>query len=111
MLSIWPLNWENTTRKKNEEKCVVLIISGHSGDEQGNYMDYLWNYYADKAKRSKGETRKKVLIHFSERYILPERKRTRYQVLIVLEIYRALLLDTVDLELTSVMLKDLEITY
>ncbi len=52
------------------KKCVVLLVSGHSGDEQIEYKKFLRQYFKDKL----GEVPKaKVVLVFGEGHILSDR--------------------------------------
>lgn len=55
---------------ENKRKCVVLLISGHSGDEQANYKQFLLDYYQNKIKETTGSN---VLMIFGENRILSHR--------------------------------------
>ncbi len=61
---------EKKFRSKNENKCVALIVSGHSGDEQNAYKQTLSEYY-DKAQIENSESN--VFFIFGEDYILSHR--------------------------------------
>lgn len=54
--------------KKN--KCFVVLVSGHSGDEQVDYKNYLIKYYYDKLKENKESN---VIFLFGEDIILSHR--------------------------------------
>ena len=56
--------------KDNLSKCVVLLISGHSGDEQANYKKFLNDYYASKMNDNPDA---QVIIIFGEGRILSHR--------------------------------------
>lgn len=53
-----------------KRKCVALIISGHSGDEQVNYKKFLLEYFAKKAEANKNAA---VVMIFGEHCILSHR--------------------------------------
>jgi len=52
------------------KKCIVLIISGHSGDEQATYKEFLSEYYRMKMEES---PRSAVFMIFGENHILSHR--------------------------------------
>lgn len=52
------------------KKCIVLLISGHSGDEQVTYKEFLLMYYRMKMEES---PRSAVFIIFGENHILSHR--------------------------------------
>ena len=54
----------------NERKCVTLLISGHSGDEQADYKKFLQDYYEVKLKENPGSN---VIMIFGEHRILSHR--------------------------------------
>jgi len=55
---------------EHKTKSVVVLVSGHSGDEQEAYMDSLENYYAHWLKKKPGSN---VLLIFGEGSILSHR--------------------------------------
>ena len=55
---------------KNQNKCIVLIISGHSGDEQNAYKNTLAEYYASLCNEYKNSN---VILIFGEDIILSHR--------------------------------------
>ena len=61
---------EKKFREKGMEKCIALLISGHSGDEQVEYKQFLSSYYDKKCKENKGT---KVVLIFGEHRILSHR--------------------------------------
>lgn len=52
------------------KKCVALLISGHSGDEEAEYKKFLSEYYQKKLTETPGSN---VLIIFGEHHILSHR--------------------------------------
>ncbi|MBN2635705.1 MAG: hypothetical protein JXR61_05500 [Prolixibacteraceae bacterium] len=56
--------------KDKKRKCIVLLISGHSGDEQANYKKYLQNYYQKLTRQNPGA---EVVMIFGENRILSHR--------------------------------------
>lgn len=61
---------EQLTKQKGENKCIVVLVSGHSGDEQEAYMEYLEEHYN---KRCEEHQEAKVLLLFGENSILSHR--------------------------------------
>jgi mannosylglucosylglycerate synthase len=53
-----------------KRKCITLLVSGHSGDEQFEYKKFLKNYYAEKYAEHPNSN---VLLIFGERIILSHR--------------------------------------
>ncbi len=61
---------EKRFKKKGKRKCIVLLISGHSGDEQVEYKKFLSDYYEKKlSENSKSD----VIMIFGESRILSHR--------------------------------------
>lgn len=56
--------------KFKNKKPVVLLVSGHSGDEQVEYKKFLKHYFKDKLSKN---IKAKVILIFGERHILSER--------------------------------------
>lgn len=56
--------------KDNKRKCIVLLISGHSGDEQVNYKNFLNEHYNKLLKENRGAD---VIMIFGEHRILSHR--------------------------------------
>ena len=56
--------------KFEHKKCVALLISGHSGDEQVEYKKFLQEYYKNKSQNDK---KAHVVMVFGERHILSNR--------------------------------------
>ena len=54
----------------NQRKCVTLLISGHSGDEQADYKKFLQDYYEVKLNENPGSN---VIMIFGEHRILSHR--------------------------------------
>ena len=54
----------------NKKKCIALLVSGHSGDEQAKYKNFLWDYFAQKQKENPGAN---VVLIFGEGRILSHR--------------------------------------
>ncbi len=61
---------EKKYKENNQEKCITLLVSGHSGDEQVQYKEFLLEYYKNKLKQ---DTKSNVLIVFGEDCILSHR--------------------------------------
>ena len=61
---------EKKFKKNNHNKCVALIISGHSGDEQNAYQHTLYEYYTKKCNEDPAAN---VLFIFGENNILSHR--------------------------------------
>lgn len=57
-------------KAKNQRKCIVLIVSGHSGDEQNAYKNTLAEYYSESCKNDKYSN---VILIFGEDIILSHR--------------------------------------
>jgi mannosylglucosylglycerate synthase len=52
------------------KKCIILLISGHSGDEEVEYKKFLSEYYQNKLEQNPGSY---VIMIFGEHYILSHR--------------------------------------
>jgi len=61
---------EDKYLEKGEEKCVTVLVSGHSGDEQFQYKKHLKDYYNEKLDKNPGS---KALLIFGEHVILSHR--------------------------------------
>lgn len=61
---------EKKFRKKKMNKCVAIIVSGHSGDEQNAYLSNLNEYYT---KLCKENPYSNVVLIFGENIILSHR--------------------------------------
>lgn len=61
---------EKKYREKGQKKCVVLLVSGHSGDEQVQYKSFLASYYDDLCKKHPDQN---VVLLFGEDCILSHR--------------------------------------
>ena len=61
---------EQKFRKENQNKCIALIISGHSGDEQNAYQQQLTDYFTTKRQRNPDAH---VILIFGENNILSHR--------------------------------------
>jgi len=61
---------EEKFESKGENKCIVLLVSGHSGDEQVAYKKYLWEYYHKKKIKNPDSH---VILIFGEGTILSHR--------------------------------------
>jgi len=57
-------------RDMGEHKCVVLLISGHSGDEQTKYKEFLYRHFG---KRQAEDIDAQVVLFFGEEIILSHR--------------------------------------
>ncbi len=56
--------------REGKRKCIALLISGHSGDEQVKYKEYLTEYFQIKGKSDPGRA---VFMIFGENHILSHR--------------------------------------
>lgn len=56
--------------KNNKKKCIALLISGHSGDEQADYKKFLLDYYNNLMAKNPGAN---VVMIFGENRILSHR--------------------------------------
>ncbi len=56
--------------REGKRKCIALLISGHSGDEQVKYKEYLAEYFQIKGKSDPGRP---VFMIFGENHILSHR--------------------------------------
>ncbi len=61
---------EQRYKEDNKRKCIALLISGHSGDEQVAYKQYLQNYYDELAGQNPDSN---VIMIFGEHRILSHR--------------------------------------
>lgn len=61
---------ESRFRNEGIRKCVILLVSGHSGDEQVQYKEFLCDYYAEKRESNTGSH---VFLFFGENAILSHR--------------------------------------
>jgi hypothetical protein len=61
---------EKKYAKNNIRKCIALIVSGHSGDEQVNYKNFLVEYYNQKIKETRNTN---VILIFGENCVLSHR--------------------------------------
>lgn len=61
---------EKKFKKNNENKCVAVIISGHSGDEQNQYTNNLYLHYTELCKANVDSN---VVLIFGEHNILSHR--------------------------------------
>jgi glycosyltransferase involved in cell wall biosynthesis len=57
-------------RKEGRRKCILLLISGHSGDEQAMYKEFLISYYQMKKEAEPGSL---AFMIFGENHILSHR--------------------------------------
>ena len=57
-------------RRFKYEKCVALLVSGHSGDEEVEYKKFLQDYFKDKLSRN---PKAKIVLVFGESHILSHR--------------------------------------
>lgn len=57
-------------RKNRKNKCIALIISGHSGDEQNQYLNKLHQHYTELCKTNLDSN---VVLIFGEKKILSHR--------------------------------------
>jgi mannosylglucosylglycerate synthase len=56
--------------REGRHKCIALLISGHSGDEQVKYKEYLEEYFQTK---NKSVSNRQVCMIFGENHILSHR--------------------------------------
>lgn len=61
---------EKRFKNNGSSKCIALLISGHSGDEQVEYKKFLTEYFEEKQKENKGSN---VVLIFGEHRILSHR--------------------------------------
>lgn len=73
---------EEKFQKEGSDKLIVLLVSGHSGDEHDSHLLFLKKYFFDKLKNQK-ELKDKIILIFAEKFILPER-----EVLVEKKFYR-----------------------
>jgi glycosyltransferase involved in cell wall biosynthesis len=59
--------------KDKQKKCIVLLISGHSGDEHDSHRTFLEDYFEKQLKKHP-KIKKSVLLMFGESHILPNRE-------------------------------------
>ncbi len=59
--------------KEGSEKSVVLIVSGHSGDEHDPHQVWLQDYYNDMCAKFPQDAEKVIFI-FAEHWIFPQRE-------------------------------------
>jgi glycosyltransferase involved in cell wall biosynthesis len=57
-------------KKDKQDKCVILLVSGHSGDEHDSYREKMEQYFIEQQKEKKA----KVIFIFGEALILPNRE-------------------------------------
>lgn len=55
----------------DNKKCIALLVSGHSGDEQSKYKEFLGEYYQKKIAENPNSN---VVFIFGEAYILSHRE-------------------------------------
>lgn len=58
-------------KSENLDKCFVLLVSGHSGDEQTEYKRFLHEYYQQKLSQT---PQANVILFFAEERILSHRE-------------------------------------
>lgn len=61
---------EKKFKKSGKDKCIALIVSGHSGDEQNAYQHHLREHYSEKCKAA---PQSNVILIFGENNILSHR--------------------------------------
>lgn len=61
---------EEKFERENRNKCIALLISGHSGDEQVSYKKQLWAYYHKKKIKNPDSH---VILIFGEGTVLSHR--------------------------------------
>ncbi|MBF0198441.1 MAG: hypothetical protein HQL32_12055 [Planctomycetes bacterium] len=59
--------------EEGDKKCVVLLVSGHSGDEHDSYRDTLEDKF-NQLKEENELVKKSVILNFGESHILPSRE-------------------------------------
>lgn len=64
---------EKTFRKKKNPKTAVLIVSGHSGDENDSYLKFLKNHFRQRQKETP-DVADEVILIFAEDRVFPERE-------------------------------------
>lgn len=64
---------EERYRKDKQKKCIVLLISGHSGDEHDSYRAFLEDYFV-KTQKKYPKSKKSVILIFGEHLILSNRE-------------------------------------
>lgn len=64
------LAFELEKKFRKQKKCVALIVSGHSGDEQNEYLNNLHVYYTERCKK---DPKSSVVLIFGENVILSHR--------------------------------------
>lgn len=64
---------EQKYRAENNDKAVVLLLSGYSGDEHDNYTDDLMKYHQKKCEEMP-EVAKNVILNIAENHIFPVRE-------------------------------------
>jgi hypothetical protein len=57
-------------QKGNDKKCIAILISGYSGDEQTSYKEFLKKYFREKEEK---ESDSNVIMVFGENVILSHR--------------------------------------
>jgi len=61
---------EKKFKKNHNPKCVAVVVSGHSGDEQNAYLNNLYEHYSEKCKADPDSN---VLLIFGEHHVLSHR--------------------------------------
>jgi len=60
-------------KKEKQKKCIVLLVSGHSGDEHDSYRTTLEDYFKAEIKKH-SKVKNNVILNFGEAHILPNRE-------------------------------------
>ncbi len=58
-------------KDKGEDKCIALIVSGHSGDELDDHKEWLQRFYDEQCKKHNND---RVILIFAECLMLPHRE-------------------------------------
>lgn len=61
---------EDKYKQEGKDNCFAVLVSGHSGDEQCAYKDFLYDYHKQKLNENPNS---KVILNFGEEYILSHR--------------------------------------
>jgi glycosyltransferase involved in cell wall biosynthesis len=64
---------EKKYREDKAKKCIVLLISGHSGDEHDSYRTWVEQYFENQCNMNP-ESKNNILLVFGESHILPNRE-------------------------------------
>ena len=64
---------EEKFMEEGKDKVMILLVSGHSGDEHDSHLLFLKEYFAKRVEE-KPKLKDKVILLFAENYILSERE-------------------------------------